>query len=99
MKKGRPKKRIANAQEMIDAARVSPEDFLFAIRQVLWIACVWSDHNFQDSEIRESARLCAAHLGCEDVEKANAKLRAMLGRVQTERELDYQATIKTSKKL
>ena len=85
MKKGRPRKRIANAQEMIDAARVGPEDFLFAIRQVLWIACVWNDHNFPESDIRESARLCAAHLGCEDINRANVKLKAMLERVQAER--------------
>jgi hypothetical protein len=88
MKKGRPRKRIANAQQMIDAARVGPEDFLFAIRQVLWIACVWNDHNFQDKDIRESARLCAQRLGCESVENANGKLRAMLERVQAERALD-----------
>lgn len=88
MKKGRPKKRIANAQQMIDAARVDPEDFLFAIRQVLWIACVWNDHNFPVSDIRESARLCAVRLGCEDVDKANPKMRAMLERVQAERALD-----------
>lgn len=75
---------------MIDAARVNPEDFVFAIRQVLWIACVWNDHNFLDSDIRESARLCAVRLGCEDVDKANVKMRAMIERVQFERALDSQ---------
>lgn len=44
------------------------------IRECLWMARVWNDHNFTYDVIREKAKKAADSLECATVEEANAFL-------------------------
>ena len=44
------------------------------IREYLWMARVWNDHNFTYDIIREKAKKAADSLGCSTVEEANELL-------------------------
>lgn len=62
-----------------------------AVRDVIWCALVWNDHNFTEADIREKAKRAAAALdlhrsGMGDVEAGNrwmARIDAALSRRDT----------------